>query len=309
MKGLRGSLAMGLAVLGRPRDEHEPGTECQLQRRDDVPESHLHLGIDGVSANRRAVRRADGEPFRTDKATIVYQNGLGSCDGPAGIMSGSMLTRHRERLDAGPNFATDKTSVTKASCTLDGTHAADVGPTDIFWKNCPNLSGVAQPADIKDFQGPAQAMIFVVSAPQNSGFTAMSALEAQLLWGCGMGGMVTPFDDNNGIQQRNPNSGLAGPRRQGDQRPAHRVLRKDEQRRRRRRCLDHALRDDVTARTRPSASSPAICSTRTGRRSTRSRSRRSTRTRPTTPTRAGTPRTARTCATGTTASGAPSTSS
>src|SRR3982750_1108880 len=123
-----------------------------------------------------------------DKVTIVYQNGLGSCDGPAAIMSGSMLTGTATVWTAGPNFATDPTSVTKSSCTLDGTHAADVGPSDIFWKNCPNLAGVTQPSDIKDIQGPAQAMIFVVSAPQNTSFTAMSALEAQLIWGCGMGG-------------------------------------------------------------------------------------------------------------------------
>jgi hypothetical protein len=146
----------------------------------------------------------------TDKATIVYQNGLGSCDGPVAIMSGSMLTGTASVWTAGPNFATDKTSVTKVSCTLDGTHAADVGPSDIFWKNCPNLAGVTQPSDIKDIQGPAQAMIFVVSAPANTNFTAMSALEAQLIWGCGMGGMVTPFDDNNGIQQRNSSSGSQG---------------------------------------------------------------------------------------------------
>jgi len=145
-----------------------------------------------------------------DKSTIIYQNGLGSCDGPPAIMGGAMLTGTASVWTPGPNFATDKTSVSKASCTLDSTHAADVGASDIFWKNCPNLSGAAQPSDIKDFQGPAQAMIFVVSAPMNTTFTAMSALEAQLIWGCGMGGMVTPFDDNMGIQQRNMNSGSQG---------------------------------------------------------------------------------------------------
>src|SRR3954447_21534558 len=56
-----------------------------------------------------------------DKVTIVYQNGLGSCDGPAAIMSGSMLTGTATVWTAGPNFATDPTSVTKSSCTLDGT--------------------------------------------------------------------------------------------------------------------------------------------------------------------------------------------
>jgi hypothetical protein len=145
----------------------------------------------------------------TDKSTIIYQNGLGSCDAPPAIMGGTMLTGTAAVWTPGPNFANDKTSVTKSSCTLDSTHAADVGACDIFWKNCPNVSG-AMPADIKDYQGPVQAMIFVVASPQNTTFTAMSAIEAQLIWGCGMAGMVTPFDDNTGIQQRNMNSGSQG---------------------------------------------------------------------------------------------------
>jgi hypothetical protein len=146
----------------------------------------------------------------TDKVTIIYQNGLGSCDGPASIMSGSMLTGTASVWAPGANFANDITSVTKSSCTLDSTHAADVGASDIFWKNCPNLSGTAQPATIKDYQGPAQAMIFIVAAPQNSSFTAMSAAEAQLIWGCGAGGLVSPFDDVMGIMQRNSTSGSQG---------------------------------------------------------------------------------------------------
>jgi hypothetical protein len=146
----------------------------------------------------------------TDKVTLIYQNGLGSCDGPAAILNGNMLTGTATVWAPGPNFANDITSVTKSSCTLDGTHAADVGPSDVFWKNCPNLAGMAQPATIKDFQGPVQAMIFVVAAPQNTSFTAMSAQEAQLIWGCGTSGMVSPFDDIMGIQQRNSNSGSQG---------------------------------------------------------------------------------------------------
>jgi hypothetical protein len=144
------------------------------------------------------------------KATIIYQNGLGSCDGAASILDGHMLTGTATVWSPGPNFANDITSVTKASCTLDGTHAADVGASDIFWGSCPNLAGTDQPTTIKDNKGPVQAMVFVVSAPQNTGFTALSAEEAQLIWGCGMAGMVTPFDDNMGIMQRNSNSGSQG---------------------------------------------------------------------------------------------------
>jgi len=141
------------------------------------------------------------------KVTIIYQNGLGSCDGPVNIMGGANLTGTATVWAPGPNFANDITSVTKGSCTLDGTAPADVGVSDVFWTTCPNEAGVPQPADIKDYQGPVQAMIYVVAAPQNTSFTAMSAEEGQLIWGCGMAGMVTPFLDNNGIMQRNMNSG------------------------------------------------------------------------------------------------------
>ncbi len=142
-----------------------------------------------------------------DKVTIIYQNGLGSCDGAGAILSGNMLTGTATVWTPGPNFATDPSSVTKSSCTLDSTHAADVGASDIFWKNCPTIA--AQPTDIKDFQGPVQAMIFVVPA-QNTTFTALSAEQAQLIWGCGTAGMVSPFDDIMGIMQRSPTSGSQG---------------------------------------------------------------------------------------------------
>src|SRR5438034_11519266 len=44
----------------------------------------------------------------TDKATIVYQNGLGSCDGPPSIMTPAMLTGTATVWTPGPNFANDK---------------------------------------------------------------------------------------------------------------------------------------------------------------------------------------------------------
>lgn len=208
MKGLRRSLAIGLAVFGCLVARTSWGQNCS-----DTTMFPNPIYITGSTAYQPTAGLFAAQLANltgTDKVTIVYQNGLGSCDGPASIMSGSMLSGTASVWTPGANFATDKTSVAKSSCTLDSTHGANVGASDIFWKNCPNLAGVTQPADIKDFQGPAQAMIFVVAAPQNSTFTALTALEAQLIWGCGMGGMVTPFDDNTGIQQRNSNSGSQG---------------------------------------------------------------------------------------------------
>ena len=309
MKGHRRSLATGLGLLACLVARTSWAQMCSDATM--FPNPIYISGSTAYQPTAALFAAQMGNLTGTDKATIIYQNGLGSCDGPPAIMSGTPLTSGTTATvwTPGPNFANDKTSVTKGSCTIDGTHAADIGPSDIFWKNCPNLAGVTQPADIKDFQGPVQAMIFVVSAPQNTSFTAMSAQQAQLIWGCGMGGMVTPFDDNMGIMQRNSELGLAGFGRQGDQRSAHRVLRGDEQRRRRRRHLDCFLRDDAqpeqgdrlhrrrSLRPEPDgASSPSPSSS-------------STRPRPTTRTRPATPRIARTCATGTTGSGARSTSS
>jgi len=213
MKGLTRSLATGLALVGGLLARTTASRAQTVPNCSDgtmfpnpiyITGSTAYQPTAGLFAVQLAALSA------TDKSTVIYQNALGSCDGPPAIMSGSMLTGTATVWTPGPNFANDKTSVTKGSCTLDSTHAADIGASDIFWKNCPNLSGVTQPAEIKDYQGPVQAMIFVVAAPQNTTFTAMSALEAQLIWGCGMAGMVSPFDDPNGIQQRSGTSGSQG---------------------------------------------------------------------------------------------------
>src|SRR5262245_61387014 len=211
MKGLRSSIALGLALLAGLVARTSWGQTV-------MPCSDATLFPNPIYISGSTAYQPPAGLFAvqmaalsgTDKSTIIYQNGLGSCDGPPAIMSGTPLTGTASVWTPGPNFANDKTSVTKGSCTLDSTHAADIGASDIFWKNCPNLSGVAQPADIKDFQGPVQAFVVVVAAPQNSTFSAMSALQGQMIWGCGMGGMVSPFDDNMGIMQRNANSGTQG---------------------------------------------------------------------------------------------------
>ena len=210
MKGLRRSLATGLAVVGCLAARTSWGQMCS-----DTTMFPNPIYISGSTAYQPTAALFAAQLASlsaTEKVTIIYQNGLGSCDGPPAIMSGTPLTSGTTATvwTPGPNFANDKTSVTKGSCTIDGTHGADIGASDIFWKNCPNLSGVAQPADIKDFQGPVQAMVVVVAAPQNTTFSAVSAQQAQLIWGCGMGGMITPFDDNMGIMQRNSSSGSQG---------------------------------------------------------------------------------------------------
>jgi hypothetical protein len=144
------------------------------------------------------------------KATIIYNTtaGVGSCDGAQQILDGVMLSGTAVAYSPNPS-STDPTNVTKTTCTLDGTTKADVGISDIFWPNCPNLTSTPQPATIKDVQGPVQAMIFIVPAA-NTTFTKMSAEQAQLIWGCGPGGMIAPFDDVTGIMQRSATSGTQG---------------------------------------------------------------------------------------------------
>src|SRR5882672_4789624 len=54
------------------------------------------------------------------KATIIYQNALGSCDGPPAILDGTFLSGTATAYSPGSANATDPLSVTSTNCTLDG---------------------------------------------------------------------------------------------------------------------------------------------------------------------------------------------
>src|SRR5215471_13308252 len=93
MKGLRRSLATGLALAGvliASKSEGQTVPNCSDATMFPNPiyitGSTAYQPTAGLFAVQLAALSG------TDKSTIVYQNGLGSCDGPPSIMSPAMLT-------------------------------------------------------------------------------------------------------------------------------------------------------------------------------------------------------------------------
>ena len=94
MKGHRRSLATGLALVGSllaGKSWAQTVPNCS-----DATMFPNPIYITGSTAYQPtaglfAVQMA-ALASATDKATIVYQNGLGSCDGPPSIMTPAMLT-------------------------------------------------------------------------------------------------------------------------------------------------------------------------------------------------------------------------
>jgi ABC-type phosphate transport system substrate-binding protein len=136
-----------------------------------------------------------------DHVTIIYKSSA-SCDGVNDILNNADLS------GTATYFTLDTTMTPPApvalSCNLPTGTKADVGVSDIFFETCPGMD--TRPDTVGDIPGPVQAMLIIVPEA-NTTFTAISAAEAQDVWGCGMAGMVSPFTDENGIMQRNSGSG------------------------------------------------------------------------------------------------------
>jgi hypothetical protein len=142
-----------------------------------------------------------------DKVTLIYQ-ATSSCDGPNYIKGATVMSGVADVFvpsTANPLIAT------KASCTLATGQTADLGVSDIFYENCPAIDPptLDLATGITDVTGPVQSMIFIVPAA-NKTVTAISAEQAQDIWGCGMSGAVAPFTNETDIQQRNSGSGTQG---------------------------------------------------------------------------------------------------
>jgi hypothetical protein len=144
-----------------------------------------------------------GAQTGADQFTIIY-SATSSCDGPTNIRDGKALTGNADYFMPGDTA----TPPLKHTCALDLGTKADVGVSDIFYENCPGNDPTI-PAGLTDVQGPVQAMIFIVPE-SNTAQTALTAAEAQDIWGCGMSGGVAPFTVDAAIQQRNMGSGTQG---------------------------------------------------------------------------------------------------
>lgn len=139
-----------------------------------------------------------------NQATLIYK-GTASCDGTNAIKGNTDLTgtANAYTMVPDPNDSTKMIPGLEV-CAFPAGIKADVGVSDVFYGTCPDIG--ARPATIADIAGPVQPMLFIVPKA-NTTTTNITAEEAQLIWGCGMKGMVSPFDDPAGIMQRSSASG------------------------------------------------------------------------------------------------------
>ena len=78
--------------------------------------------------------------------------------------------------------------------------------SDVFYGSCGTAAPATQPATLKDFPGPAQAMVFIVPKA-NTTTQYITAAEANILYGCGATAGISTFNQASGIFCRDPNSG------------------------------------------------------------------------------------------------------
>jgi ABC-type phosphate transport system substrate-binding protein len=132
--------------------------------------------------------------------TIVYLS-PGSCAGVNTIATNADLT------GTANYYTLTGTTVNKLTCTLAAGQKADIGVSDVFYGSCGTAAPATQPATLKDFPGPVQAMEFVV-AKANTTVGYLSAAEGNILYGCGAtADVASTFNQANGIFCRDQNSG------------------------------------------------------------------------------------------------------
>lgn len=126
--------------------------------------------------------------------TLVYK-GQGSCVGVDAVFNGTKITGTASYWDS---------AGMEQSCDLDAAGTAvDVGVSDVFSGTCSGFG--PPPAGIGDFFGPNQVMAFVV--PKGSSQTLISAEGAYFVYGFGMAGMVSLWNNDTFIFQRSATSG------------------------------------------------------------------------------------------------------
>jgi hypothetical protein len=136
-----------------------------------------------------------------NKMTVVYTS-PGSCSGVNDIATTKDLT------GTGTYFTLNTTGgLVKNSCTIAATgQKADLAISDVFYGSCGAAAPATQPATLKDFPGPAQAMEFIVEKA-NTTTQYITAAEAYILYMCGATGGISTFNQASGIFCRDQNSG------------------------------------------------------------------------------------------------------
>jgi ABC-type phosphate transport system substrate-binding protein len=126
----------------------------------------------------------------------------GSCAGVNTIALNADLTgtANSYHLDTTGKFVRD-------NCTLPTAgQKADLAVSDVFYGSCGTAAPATQPATLKDFPGPVQAIEFIVSK-SNTSTAYITAAEAQDLYGCGASAAISTFTQATGIFCRDSSSG------------------------------------------------------------------------------------------------------
>ena len=140
--------------------------------------------------------------------SIIYSP-ISSCNGISSIYPDPSFGfgADPQPLTATPNYyvpsKTDPTVAESCQCLLPAKTYASIGVSDVAFDSC-QIGG--RPASVGEWLGPVQAMLIVVPK-SNLTFTAISAEQAAVIWGCGQLGGFGRFIDENAIQQRSSTSG------------------------------------------------------------------------------------------------------
>jgi hypothetical protein len=156
---------------------------------------------------------------QTPAVTIVYL-GSGSCSGVESVINAASPGATPLQTPAGStNYFTywpTGSSANGSGCDIDmpdgGTPVyLNIGLSDVFATTCANPTGTGNltlPSNVTDYQGPVQAMTFVV--PNGSTEYAISAEAAYVVFGFGGGhgvAPVTPWTTDVTMYQRGATSG------------------------------------------------------------------------------------------------------
>lgn len=181
---------LGLSVTMLATTPAHAATECP-----EFPNQVVVAGSTAIKpllAEIAKILRASAKP-----GTVLYVGG-GSCVGVDAALNGT------PQMPTSVTFWDEQGN--EQSCTLPvgAELVADIGVSDVFAGTCLSLPN-GLPSNVVDFQGPVQAMTFVV--PRASSEQSISAEAAYYVYGFGADSGVDPWEEESFIFQRNDQSG------------------------------------------------------------------------------------------------------
>ncbi len=137
-------------------------------------------------------------PTESSDGLRIYYQGAGSCTGVRAVLEPA--TFQPQTL-----YYWDATgSRIECEVTTGDPLDARIGVSDVFPASCAALPN-GLPTNVVDFQGPVQAMMFVV--PKASSEVTLSAEAAYFIYGFGSASGLAPWTDESVILRRNAESG------------------------------------------------------------------------------------------------------